>query len=95
MAIATISVRGRGQITIPKRLRERLHIAEGDLLEIEVSSEGILLRPPKKDPDQAWFWTKEWQEKEREADEAIQAGRIKRFRSPNTLIRDLHKHRGR
>lgn len=27
------------------------------------------------DPDQAWFWTDEWQQKEREADEDIAAGR--------------------
>ena len=27
------------------------------------------------DPDQAWYWTPEWQAKEREADEAIAAGR--------------------
>lgn len=26
------------------------------------------------DPDQAWFWTREWQEKEREVDEAIARG---------------------
>jgi hypothetical protein len=26
-------------------------------------------------PDQAWFWTREWQEKEREADDDIAAGR--------------------
>ncbi len=26
------------------------------------------------DPDQAWFWTPEWQAKEREVDEEIAAG---------------------
>lgn len=31
----------------------------------------------KKIPcDQGWFWTKEWQEMEREADEDIAAGRV-------------------
>lgn len=93
MEIQTILVRRHGQITIPKRLREQFQIAQGDLLEIELCSEGILLRPVKPDPDQAWFWTKEWQEKEREADEAIRTGRVKRFRDPKALIRDLHKHR--
>lgn len=29
----------------------------------------------KIDPEQAWFWTREWQAKEREADEDIAAGR--------------------
>lgn len=29
--------------------------------------------------DQAWFWTKEWQEGEKEAEEDIKAGRVKKF----------------
>jgi hypothetical protein len=28
------------------------------------------------DPEQAWFWTREWQEKEREADDDLAAGRV-------------------
>lgn len=28
------------------------------------------------DPGQAWFWTREWQEKEREADDDLAAGRV-------------------
>lgn len=28
------------------------------------------------DPEQAWFWTHEWQTKEREADEDLAAGRV-------------------
>jgi AbrB family looped-hinge helix DNA binding protein len=96
MKTKTIPVRGHGQITIPKRLRERFQIEEGDLLEVEIASEGILLKPRKLiDPSQAWFWTKQWQEKEREVDEAIRAGRIKRFKGPDELIRDLHRHRKR
>ena len=33
------------------------------------------------DPDQAWFWTAEWQAKEREADEAIARGEVRTFDS--------------
>ncbi|MCI2429991.1 AbrB/MazE/SpoVT family DNA-binding domain-containing protein [Candidatus Acetothermia bacterium] len=96
MAAKTIPVRGHGQITIPKRLREQFALEEGDLLEVEIAPEGILLKPRKLiDPSQAWFWTKAWQEKEREADEAIRAGRVKRFKNPDELIRDLHSHKRR
>ena len=36
----------------------------------------------KKIPkSQAYFWTKEWQEGERRADEDIKAGRVKKFKS--------------
>ncbi|GAH27658.1 unnamed protein product, partial [marine sediment metagenome] len=28
------------------------------------------------DPDQAWWWTEEWQKKEREAEKDIREGRL-------------------
>ena len=39
--------------------------------------------------DQAWFWTEEWQKGEREVDEDIAAGRVKRFDSVEELFEDL------
>ena len=41
------------------------------------------------DKDQLWYWTKEWQEKEREADEDIAAGRVERFDSMEELLASL------
>lgn len=38
---------------------------------------------------QSYFWTKEWQEAEREADEDIKAGRVKVFDSVDDLVKDL------
>ena len=48
---------------------------------------------PKKlvDKSQAYFWTKRWQEAEREADEDIKAGKSKTFDSVEALIKDLDK----
>ncbi len=43
------------------------------------------------DPSQAYFWTKKWQEWEREADEDKKAGRVKTFNSVDELITDLHR----
>ena len=41
--------------------------------------------------DQAWFWTPEWQAKEREADEDIRLGRVSGpFTSADELIKHLH-----
>ena len=41
--------------------------------------------------DQAWFWTKEWQQREREADEDIKQGRLSGpFESVEELLRHLH-----
>lgn len=41
------------------------------------------------DPDQAWFWTREWQEMEREADEALAAGDFVRYESDEEFLAAL------
>ena len=91
MAITRVSP--KHQITIPKEAFERLHLEVGDFLEVDVTEEGLLLIPKKLiSKDQAWFWTKEWQEKEKEADEAIAKGDLSEpFESAGELIRHLRK----
>jgi len=56
-----------------------------------VMCEPYLQKVPKKlvDKSQAYFWTRKWQEAEREADEDIKAGRVKAFDSVDELIKDL------
>jgi len=88
----TRKVTRHGQITLPASVRERLGIEEGDLVEIEVVDESAVLVPKKLvDKSQAYFWTRKWQEGEREADEDIKAGRVKAFDSVEELISDLEK----
>mgnify|MGYP001268864347 FL=1 len=67
----------------------------GDFLEVETTGEGLLLIPKKLvSKDQAWFWSKEWQEKEKEADEAIAKGKLsKPFKKSDELIEHLRKRR--
>ena len=61
---------------LPKRLREAVSLSEGDELDVEVRSEGILLRPRRRwDPDQWWYCTDEWQDGERQIAEDHAAGR--------------------
>lgn len=65
------------QITIPRSLREKVRLEEGDYLEFAVQDGCILLRPAKViHPDQEYFYTKEWQEKEAEVDEEIRKGEV-------------------
>ena len=45
------------------------------------------IRIPKS---QAWFWSKTWQKREKEADKAIREGKIHTFSSAKELIKDLH-----
>jgi hypothetical protein len=41
------------------------------------------------DPTQAWFWTREWQAKEREADDDLAAGRGATYTSDEALLTAL------
>lgn len=43
----------------------------------------------ERDPEQAWFWTPEWQAKEREADDAIAQGNYQDFDSADDFINSL------
>jgi len=81
-----------GQITLPASVRKQLGIEQGDLVEIEVEDERAVLMPKRLvDKSQAYFWTKRWQDAEREADGDIKAGRVKTFDSVDELIKDLDK----
>jgi hypothetical protein len=41
------------------------------------------------DPEQAWFWSGSWQERESEADADIAAGRVRQFDSMEELFADI------
>ena len=45
--MATTFFRAKGQITIPREVRLAARLEEGDPIEVEVTHEGILLRPQK------------------------------------------------
>ena len=79
------------QITIPQDVFEQLGLQQGDFLEVQVRGDSLFLVPQKLIPrDQAWFWTKEWQQREREADEDIAQGQLSEpFESVDDLIRYL------
>jgi AbrB family looped-hinge helix DNA binding protein len=79
-----------GQITLPASVRKKLGVGEGDIVEIDVVDEHAVLVPKKLvDKSQAYFWTKEWQQAEREASEDIRAGRVKVFDTVEELFEDL------
>jgi AbrB family looped-hinge helix DNA binding protein len=74
---STTRIGPKHQITIPKDIFERLHLEVGDFMDAGIKNNAIVLIPKKLIPkDQAWFWTEEWQKKEREADEAISRGEL-------------------
>lgn len=92
--MAVTRIGPKHQVTIPAEAFARLGLEPGDFLEVQVDGEALRLVPQKLIPkDQAWFWTKEWQEGEREADEDIEQGRVSGpFDSVDELMRYLNTH---
>ena len=90
---AVLTLRRNGQITLPAEVRRRMHAAEGDvfLAEVRDDDEIVLRKKSLVDASQAYFWTDAWQGGEREAQEDIRRGRVKRFRSAKALIADLQR----
>ena len=80
-----------GQVTLPKEIRMKTNMQPGDFVEVKLDKEGRIVLTPKKlvDASQAYFWTEEWQNGERKADDDIKAGRVKRFKSAAEAIKYL------
>jgi AbrB family looped-hinge helix DNA binding protein len=90
--VELVQIRKKAQITLPLSVRRKLKIEEGDLLDVNVRDGEIVLRPKKLiDKDQAWFWTRRWQEGERQADEDIKAGRVHSFPDAKSAIAALNE----
>jgi AbrB family looped-hinge helix DNA binding protein len=90
--VGRVSVRDKGQVTLPAAVREALGVKNGDEIEFEVISEGeVLMRGLKLIPaSQAWFWTESWQRGEREAGDDIVYGRVETFKDSESFL-DLIK----
>jgi AbrB family looped-hinge helix DNA binding protein len=87
---ALVKVTRHGQVTLPASVRKRLGVEEGDLVEIDVEDDRVVLVPKRLiDKSQSYFWTKKWQAAEREASDDIKNGRVKTFDSVEALVKDL------
>lgn len=72
-----VKVGARHQVTIPKEIVSQIQLAPGEYVAVTLERGRIIVAPKHiVDRDDAWFWSKEWQAKEREADEAIAKGEV-------------------
>jgi antitoxin MazE len=72
-----VKVKKNYQITIPQNLRRMIRLAVGDYVEVDIQDNTLVIRPVKViHPDQEYFFTKEWQEKEAEADRDLTEGKV-------------------
>ena len=80
-----------GQVTIPAEMRREVGIEEGDLIELQVMGDHLILVPKKLiDKSQEYFWTSEWQTAEQKAQADIHSGRVTEFNSVDELLDALH-----
>lgn len=73
-----LTISSKGQIAIPKEVREVLDIKEGDKLTYKLEKGTIVLEPIVSVPrSQAYFWDTEVQEKVKKAEENFNSGNYK------------------
>lgn len=87
-----LGVQGRGLIALPADIRRRMHLDEpGAQLEMTERTDGVVeLRAALPVPaEQRWFWTQRWQEREREVDEHVSAGRVTVHESTDDFLGHL------
>jgi len=96
--MAVAKIKEKFQVTIPVSIRRRLAVKVGDVVDVREEKGKIIILPVVTiDPSQSWFWSKSWQEGEREAGEDIKHGRVSKVFSSGKAyekyIRKLKKGR--
>ena len=87
----TVKVREKYQVTIPEDVRAKVPLRVGERVEILVQEGKIVIRPIIEIPrDQAWFWTKKWQEQIARSGKDLEKGKAKVFKS----VKEARKHFG-
>ncbi len=93
MAIAKsykVSVQRRNLITLPSEIRKKLNISEGDVLDVRLDDNKIIIEPYKLVPSsQAYFWSDKVQKDMLEAKEDVNAGRVREFSNIDEFLESL------
>jgi antitoxin MazE len=85
-------IRERSQITIPNEIIQSLNLKSGDMVDISIDNHQIILKPVIMiDKAQAWFWTKSWQDAEKEAQKEIIAGKVHSADNLDDLLGKLNQ----
>ncbi len=87
----TVKIREKYQVTIPEEIRGKIPLKVGERVEVTARGTEIVIRPIVEIPrDQAWFWTKEWQEQIAQSIKGLERGKMKVFKS----VKEARKHFG-
>jgi len=87
----TVKVRDKYQVTIPEEVRGKIPLKVGERVEVTARDNEIVIRPIVEIPrDQAWFWSKQWQDQVSQSIKDLEKGKIKVFKS----VKEARKHFG-
>jgi AbrB family looped-hinge helix DNA binding protein len=87
----TVKVREKYQVTIPEEVRGKIPLKVGERVEVTARDNEIVIRPIVEIPrDQAWFWSKQWQDQVSQSIKDLEKGKIKVFKS----VKEARKHFG-
>jgi len=85
-----VELKQKSQVTIPAELLKKLKLKTGDKLDIEEKDGRLVITPVVVIPrDQMWFYAKEWQQGEQEAERQINDGKVKLAKSKEELFKGL------
>jgi AbrB family looped-hinge helix DNA binding protein len=86
-----ISVQKRNLISLPKDVREKLNIGEGDVLDVRIEGNKIVMEPYKLIPSsQAYFWTQKTQNDMVEAKRDKESGKTREFKNIDEFMEGLN-----
>ncbi|NLI91112.1 MAG: AbrB/MazE/SpoVT family DNA-binding domain-containing protein [Peptococcaceae bacterium] len=82
-----IFVQKRNLISLPRDIREQLNINEGDVLDVRMADNKIIIEPMKLVPStQAYFWSETTQNDMLEAKNDVDSGNVREFNTINEFL---------
>ena len=85
-----VDLKQKSQVTIPNEVVKKLKLAVGDKLDVVVKDGKIIITPVVVIPkDQMWFFSKEWQDGEKDVDRQVREGKTTKASTMEDLFDGL------
>ncbi len=79
------------QVTVPKYVRQAMHVKVGDIVSFEIAEDGqILLTPVTMVKKEHSYWTPKWKREIKKSEEQKKKGQFNR----NKSVEELNEHLG-
>ena len=85
-----VDLKQKSQVTIPMELVKKLNLTVGDKLDVEEKDGKLVITPVVVIPkDQIWYYSKGWQDKEKEVESQIAEGKVHQANTKEELFEGL------